>query len=307
MLGLSLVALFAFAAIAASSASALPEWGRCEEKAGGKYSDSNCTKIAKPLGSGHFEFRHGKELKPDKFSGENVGSGGVLTSEIKFCEDSKQPEFQSRRIPKKQCAEHEGEVKAPLGVTSIECTSEHNTGEAVGTNGVQNISVKFNGCKLLGTTACSNGTEEGEIVVNTLKGKLGYINKKEKKVGVLLEPAVKHGEFAKFICAGFLGIVVGVGNAKEGAWYEPETTGGFDGIISPITPVNTTTSKYEQVFTINKTTLENIPSKFEGQHRDLLENYAFNAEQPRYTSLWSPAAEEITNVNTSEEPGEIRA
>jgi hypothetical protein len=49
MVGLSLVAVFAIAAIAASGASALPEWGKCTKigAKGGKYTDSNCTTKAK--------------------------------------------------------------------------------------------------------------------------------------------------------------------------------------------------------------------------------------------------------------------
>ena len=56
MLGLCLVAVFAVAAVAATSASALPEWGSAKQRAGGKYSDSNCTKKAKP-GTGTFELK----------------------------------------------------------------------------------------------------------------------------------------------------------------------------------------------------------------------------------------------------------
>jgi hypothetical protein len=159
----------------------------------------------------------------------------------------------------------------------------------------------------LGSIPCANGPNEGEIVVNPLKGQLGYISKPEKKVGILLEPAIKHGEFAKFNCGGFLGTVVGVGNAKEGAFYEPETTGGYDGIISPITPVNTMTTEYTQVYTVNPETTANTPSKFEGKHIELLEDYLFNASEPQKASDWSPSGEEITNVNTVSEPGEIKA
>jgi len=305
MLGLCLVAAFAVAAIAATSASALPEWGKCEAKAGGKYSDANCTvKAAK--GTGSFEWKKGKELAPVRFSGENVGSGGVLNTELKFCEGSEK--IQETRIPKGKCVEQGGEITDALGENiAVECGSEHNTGEAVGTNGVNNVSVVFRGCKVFGTAPCSNGPEEGEIRVNPLKGKLGYINKAEHKVGVLLEPAKKHGEFAKFDCAGILDTVVGVGNTKEGAWYEPEKTGGYDGIISPITPVNTMTSKYTQVYTGNPGTHENIPSKFEGKHIELLEDYVYNAEEPEHhTTMWSPADEEITNENTPAEEGEIK-
>ena len=198
---------------------------------------------------------------------------------------------------------------------------ESNTGEAVGKSGLANVAVKFYGCKLFGSLPCSNGTEEGEILVNTLKGTLGYISKSEHKVGVQLEPVTKHGEFAKFTCGGFIATVVGVGNSKEGANYtssgcsglcpgatpSEEKQGGYDGIISPITPVNTMTSRYEQVYTINHTTYANIPSKFEGKHIELLEDYIYNEEEPSLSEMWSPAGEEITNVNTPAEAGEIKA
>ncbi len=301
MLGLCLVAVCAVVAVAATSASALPEWGKCEAKVGGKYSDSNCTvKAAK--GAGAFEWIKGKSLKPVKFSGENVGSGGVLYSQLYACSDG------SKRVSKKQCEEEGATISEEFGRTvTIECESERNTGEIVGSNKIANISVVFRGCKIFGAAPCSNSSEEGEIIVNVLKGELGYINKAEKKVGVLLEPTKKHGEFAKFICLGAVATVVGQGNTKEGAWYSPENNGGYDGIISPITPVNTMTGQYEQVFTVNPENSENIPSKFEGKHIELLEDYAFAAEGPATSTMWSPSGEEITNVNTSTEEGEIKA
>ena len=52
---------------------------------------------------------------------------------------------------------------------------------------ILNVSVKFKGCRIFGSAPCSNGTEEGEIQVNTLKGELGYINASEHKVGVRLD------------------------------------------------------------------------------------------------------------------------
>ncbi len=303
MLGLCLVAVLAVAALASSSASALPEWGKCEAKAGGKYSDSNCQTKAKK-GSGTFEFIKGKNLKNVPFSGENVGSGGVLTSQLYLC--SGPESVQEKRIPHSKCEAEGGEV-TPFLEAAIECESEHNTGEASGSKGITNVSVKFRGCKLFGSAPCSNGPEEGEIQVNPLKGELGYINKAEKKVGVVLEPKTKKGEFARFNCAGILSTVVGVGNTKEGAAYSPENHGGYDEIISPITPVNQTTSTYEQVYTVNPETFENIPSKLEGKHISLLEAYTYNSELPSHTTLWAPSGEEITNVNTATEEGMIKA
>ncbi len=304
MLGLCLVAVCAIAAVVATSAFALPEWGKCEAKAGGKYSDANCTVKAK-AGTGSFEWIKGKSLKPVRFSGANLGSGGVLVSQIRSCVVNGNA-TQSTRA---KCKELGGEELngGSAETIEIECEAEQNHGEVSGTKSLANIDVVFTGCKVFGTAPCSNGPNEGEIQVNPLKGELGYINKAEKKVGVLLEPAAKHGEFAKFNCAGQLKTIVGVGNSKEGANYEPESHGGYDGIISPITPVNTMTSEYTQVYTVNKETTENIPSKFEGKHIDLLEDYIYNPTEPGRKTDWAASGEEITNVNHAEEAGEIKA
>jgi len=328
MLGLCLVAAFAVAAIASTSASALPEWGKCEAKAGGNYTDANCTVKAKPKGTGSFEWKKGAELKPVHFEGGNVGSGGVLYTKPRVCDGFVGIHgFESVRVPRKVCEEKGYENdKVETFNTAIECESEHNTGEATGKNEVKNVTVKFLGCKLFGSIPCSNGSNEGEIAVNQLKGTLGYINKAEKKVGVLLEPVVKKGEFAKFSCAGALANVVGVGNKTEGAEYtssgctgicpgttpEEEKHGGYDGIISPITPVNQMTSEYTQVYTVkqglgSEAPDENIPNKFEGKHIELLENYYYAIESPWEGDAWSSAGEEITNVNHPVEPGEIKA
>ncbi len=211
------------------------------------------------------------------------------------------------RFTRAQCAE-KGSSYESVGTVEIECESESSRGEASGTKSVVNVSVKFEGCKVFGSAPCSNGPNEGEIQVNPLKGSLGYISKSAKTVGVLLEPSKKHGLFAQFNCAGIIGTAVGVGNNKEGAYYEPEKTGGYDGLISPITPVNTMTNEYTQVYTVNRANSQNVPSKFEGKHIELLEDYLYAPSEPETNSnLWSPAGEEITNVNHPLEEGEIKA
>ncbi len=301
MLGLCLVAVLAIAAVVTSSASALPEWGKCEKTGpGGKYSDANCTVKAKK-GAGEYTWKKGKELAPVKFKGHSIGGGGVLTTEFRECNPKQE------RITKKQCAE-KGEKVEVEGELAVECEAENNTGEATGTNDVANVKVSFTGCKLLGAIPCKNfgGTEE-EVTTNTLKGSLGYISKPAKEVGLLLEPAVKKGTFAEFECGEIFAIIVGVGNKKEGAAYEPESHGGYDGVISPVTPVNVQTSEYEQVYTHNFATQENIPSKFEGKHIELLENYTYAVEEPTDSTMWSKSAEEITNISEPTEPGEIKA
>jgi hypothetical protein len=301
IMGLALVAVIASAAFAASSAMALPEWGKCEAKAGGKYADSNCTIKASKSAPGSFEWKKGSQLPNERFTGGSVGSGGVLSVNLRGCDSGK---YESTRVSKKKCEEGAGEWSEENGSTKVECESEQNSGEATGKKGLANVESTFSGCKLFGTIPCGN-IAEGEVKVNTLKGELGYINKAEHKVGVLLTPVTKKGRFVTFECGGFLKNVVGVGNTKEGAAYSPESSGGYDGIISPITPVNQMTSSYEQVFTVKYPADENIPSKFEGKHIELLESYAEQTENLS-TSGWSTAGEELTNVNHPETAGEIK-
>jgi len=250
MLGLCLVAVLAVAAYAVSSASALPEWGKCVAKAGGKYTDANCTTKGK---GGSFEWEKGATLSPVKFSGHSVGSGGVLTSGFDECESG--PD-EGLRVPRSQCEAEGGEYYNAVEEgyhVSVECENETNSGEATGKNKLGNVHVTFTGCKMLGHFPCSGkGLASGEIQTDLLKGELGYISKASHEVGVKLEPATKHGHFAEFSCAfGPIDIVVGVGNKKEGAAYSPENKGGNDQIISPITPVNEMTSTYTQVYTVN--------------------------------------------------------
>jgi hypothetical protein len=305
MVGLTLVAVFATAGVVATSASALPEWGQCyvQAKHEGKYANAGCTVKAKVVNTkptGEFEWRKETAVTESKaFHGE--GAAGILTGEYKICEPNE------KRAPK--CAEGEEEkvlLEKPL---SVECTKENNFGELSGTKEVKSVSVRFKGCKLLGSVPCSNTPAEGEIAVNPLKGKLGYIHKATKEVGIQLEPATKKGTFATFNCnlgETPLTTVVGVGNAKEGAAYSPETTGGGDTIISPVTPINTMGTKLTQVYTVNEK-FENVPNRFEGKPLDVLESYIFNATEPQRTTKWSKAGESITNVNTSESEQEIKA
>jgi hypothetical protein len=340
MLGLCLVAALALGAYAVSSASAL-EWGKCELAGPGhNYTGPNCTKSekAKPKGTGEYEWRKASEVAEKRvaegksanvpFSGGSVGSGGVLTSGDFECLAPGEP-YKNQRVNRQTCAEAEGEEidyteELAEELLTVECEAETNSGEAEGKNKVANVNVTFTGCLLLGALPCeSEGAEEGEVVTSTLKGKLGWLNKSAKEVGVVLEPAAKHGLFAFFTCyGGAFETAVGVGNKHEGTYYtssgcsgvcpgatpEEEKHGGYDQVISPITPVNQMTSAFEQVFTINPKTAENIPNKLENKHISLLEDWVRdNLPAEPTATQWSPAGEEITNVNTPEEEGEIKA
>jgi hypothetical protein len=314
MVGLCLVAVFAIAAVAATSASALPEFGQCyvQAKHEGKYANAGCTVKAKKVSekfTGEFEWRKATEVEPAKRKFSGTGGAGVLATELKTCENTEKQHF-SRRTP--GCPEgfHEVTEEAVGKVLKVECTSETNHGEEKGTKEVANVSVTFKGCTIFGSVPCSNSAQPEEIKVNLLKGKLGFINKnvKPREVGILLQPIVKNGPFTSFTCGegGQLTTVVGVGNEQEGAWYKPEKTGGYDGIISPMTPVNTMTNEFQQVYTFNEK-LENIPSHFEGQHIYLLEDYLYKTEFPSESSKWSPAGEAVTNTSIPVETAEIKA
>jgi hypothetical protein len=299
MLGLCLVAVFAVAAIAATSASALPEWGQCVEKAGGKYSESNCITKAK-VGKGTFEFKKGPEIANKKFTGE--GGEGILNGKFEAC---------VRGNEDAACSKEQIEKEEPLSLEiSVTCTNEHALGEASGTKEAKNIIVTFHGCKALGSLPCSNTPTEGEVQVNQLKGKLGYISKAKKEVGVDLNPAKAKGDFAQFTCKlgeTNLTTIVGVApnTLHEKPVYAPK--GGGDGIISPITPVNTMTSEFTQTYTTNSED-ENIPSKFEGAAPlQVLEARIINTNEPEFNLAWSKAGEIVTNVNKTAEPVEIKA
>jgi hypothetical protein len=308
MLGLCLVAALAVTAYAVSSASALPEWGKCEAKAGGKYEDANCTVKAKgKTGKHSYEWVKGKSLKPVPFSGHSVGSGGVLTSTLRDCLS---PSYEAERTTRAKCkSEGFEEYSEEEAAAEVECEAENSSGQAVGQKSIADVHVTFTGCALFGTIPCKGeGAAAGEVKTNELKGFLGYINKAKHEVGVVLEPVQKHGHFAKFECGGIDEIVVGVGNSKEGAQFEPESKGGYDQIISPITPVNQSTSEYTQVYTIeSEYPFANIPNSLQGKHRSTLEAYTNALQQPNFSTDWGSAGEEITNVNTPTEAGEIKA
>jgi hypothetical protein len=294
MLGLCLVAALALGAYAVSSASAL-EWGQCVkmETATFQYSGPNCNahagEKAKPKGTGEYEWRKVEEIEASRRSFAGEGGTGILLGEYRICEPSQEK--------KPKCAE--GEEVEEL-YAEVECTHELNQGEINGKNTIGNIGVIFYGCVALGSLECSNTGLPGEVQVTALKGKLGWINKTNKEVGVLLTPEAKHGLFAKFSCGeGLITTYVGVGSSKEGTWYKgplgEEKHGGYDGIISPIVPVNEMTTSFTQEFTFNEQA-ENIPSSFEGKHIDLLESW-IEGNSPGADSQWSPSAEAITNVN----------
>ncbi len=304
----------------------------CEKKATStfKYKDNACTEIAEKKGvpdnKGKYELGPGQ-----KFSA--VGGAGVLTDSLAFCHE----DYESLPVtrPREDCFNHElgGEhqpLYAPVAVIKVECAAEHASGEAVGTNELANVSVRFTGCAFSGTPATTKGLAPGEIQVNPLKGHLGYINKAHKEVGVLLEPVTPGGQFAEFLTQeNTITVHVGVGNATEGTFFETGghagTPNGHDSIISPIIPVDqmshTFTQEYrgeEAKFHCSEGPPENcadpevpeflnIPDHFEGGQLAALET-RLEAGEPGEVehSEWGASGEEVNNTNTVEGEVEIK-
>ncbi len=288
IVGLCLVAVFAFGAIVASAAQAAgPEWGRCAPQKKGKYTEGNCLTEAAQNKHGVYkgkyewvslveeEAKHGGPWCGAQKKGNYTDPACTIVSEKKGVPNHKGhfekygPNFTGKggvgilNAIAETCYLEPGDVFTPetkaecdhLSPTSknvqsplyVECTSERSSGNAKGVKDVEKIAVTFTGCELNGSIPCANTANPGEIVTKTLKGELGYLEKSAAppKVGILLEPEAG-GAFAEFACAeGVINITVGAGNAIEGMYYEGT---GNDGIMAPVTPINASSTGFEQVF-----------------------------------------------------------
>jgi len=307
----------------------------CYEEPGkkGKYKNNTCTELEGKTKKGVFtpeeKGKYEKVTGGTKFIGE--AGAAVLHNILAECYDSSEELVLG---PRKDCL---GSGYTWFGAPKIECTSQLATGEAAGTDEVVNVSVRFKGCTIGaggggGNPAETKGLPAGEIQVNPLKGRLGYINKAKHEVGVLLEPVAKGGTFAEFEAASAsVAVTVGVGNATTGSFYEafndqtPGTPNGNDGVISPITPVNQMTHTLTQNYRISVQdeecgeisekyctqpgeefqVIQNEPSHFEGGPLEVLESVVVAGGED--SSAWSPAGQEETNVNTLEGEDEIKA
>jgi hypothetical protein len=345
IVGLCLVAAFAFSALVASAAQAAgPEWGRCVAQKKGEYTEGNCQTKSAKAHKGKFEWKPGaptgcEPQKKGEYTNEtctsksakkhkghfektagprftSAGGHGVLTTDYDACQETDiEPVCQEVIVDKLNAY--------------VECASETGSGEESGLNGLKNIQVTFKSCYFAGSIECNTtGANEGEIKTTQLEGELGYIEKATHKVGVVLHPA-SGNLFAQFECAqysegephvveGGAYVSVGEGNATQGKFFEPggehvfgggpDQVGGGDGIISPITPVNEMSTKFTQVYSTdgNFEEPETVPSKFEGGPFEELESQDEELTNRGHGTQWAAAGESITNVNTPEGSGEIK-
>jgi len=150
IVGLCLFAVLAMSAVMVSSAVAgPPDFGRCQAKTGGKFSDSGCTKSS---AKGKFEWT--TTIAKNKFS---ASSSTLSTLET-------------------------------VGGTKITCKAEKNSGaEYTGEKTVGKIVAEFSGCETSKIACNSTGKGSGEITTFALKGALG-VETPPTKLEVQLTP-----------------------------------------------------------------------------------------------------------------------
>jgi hypothetical protein len=170
ILGLALVAVFAFAAFAAVSASANPEWYECAKEKGIGKLEKGCTKEG---GKG------GYTLKPGIGKGKAFkGKGGLA--------------ILHNVVPGK------GDIK-------VECQSFKDGGKVANAGGIGKefaVTSTFSKCKSLGAP-CSSGAKKETISTEVLAGNLGWL-KKPSNIGASLfnEATPGSGYLAQFECTG---------------------------------------------------------------------------------------------------------
>jgi hypothetical protein len=224
----------------------------------GKYTESAClTSTGNKKGEPKGEY---EKTVPVTFKvGEWDAVGRVSLYE---CRNS---EHRRVREPRADCAEYEPwfEENEPV------CERSTLSGEAVGRSEVANVVLDLRCDELEGTNIVLHG-----------KGRLGYIAKNE--VGLLLEfePSTYSCLYESGTC------IMGAGNATEGAFYKPEATGGYDGIIGTVTLLNKMTERLDLQYRTSAIG-EEEPNSFEGEHIDELE-WAVVENQEGFPSEWSP-------------------
>jgi len=153
IMGLCLVAVCAIFALTASSALAfenLPHYGKCTAKAGGKYKNSGCTKLAKT------------SPEEQKFEWE------PLATTVKF-----------HSVKEKETG---NAVLEGANGTEISCEKEESKlGEYGPGDQVKNTVGEFHLCKALGAGCNSEGQPAETIFTNKLHGEPGIVKKELKE------------------------------------------------------------------------------------------------------------------------------
>jgi len=185
IVGLCLVAVFAFTAFAASSASAEPkgQYGTCKAQAGGKFSTATCT-----VEKANSKFEWVPLTTEDTFTSVATGTATLES----------------------------------VGGTKITCKKEHGTGAVINSTEVGKVIAHFEECSSSGFACQNKGGTSGDINTTELSGGNGVEKKgttppiNDKLAGELHGPG--GGALAEFECAG-LSVVT------TGAVLHPVTSG----------------------------------------------------------------------------------
>ncbi len=295
ILGVCLLAAFALAAVAASSASAsLPEWGGCEPTptGHGKYKDPVCTVPATGAAKkteGNYEWYTGNNFGWVNDREHGISEGAPNTAlHITISSTT----FQTTGGHEIACSGGNGRARLEL---------------AQSTNEVRDVYLAFEGCHEVGgeEKECSSpGIYGGEITdrfqyeeQQGFRGSLGFLAGKggeHPTVGLSLTsfnkfvPETKEPEKLMItVCEGSVGTV----------WIGGENKGG-NAVISEIGPIDTMTETHTQTYAPSSQGVQQWTS-FEGKHASVLDEFVLhNWEQ----SAWSTSIEE-----TDEYPIEIKA
>lgn len=204
ILGFSLFAAVALVAVAASSAQAGVELGRCVSQPGnGFYTTSNCSKKISTKTS-NFEWLKGTSGAKNKFTSK---SGSAFL---------------------------EGENGSVIKCEKSSATGKDDEdGTTHATKGVETVFSLFEECKAVSLAEACHNKGANEIETEELEGNYGDLRETGGEIaGEELKPGVKakigvsgHKLFAKFECAGFI-VETTEGSAAEGG-----TSGGGNCLI----------------------------------------------------------------------------
>jgi hypothetical protein len=163
----TLGALCVSAAMASTATAALPEYGHCTAKAGGKYTGSTCTTLAKTAKTMKFEFT--------PIEGSELIEGGGVGSTIKF-----------------QPAGHPVVTCVSLSINTKWLTSKTASAKWI-----------LRECSNAIHQSCESGTESGVIEPNPLEGELAYVKAiPPQLVGFDFKPATPLASLFSYSCGG---------------------------------------------------------------------------------------------------------
>jgi hypothetical protein len=281
IMGLCLVAAFAISAIAAVSASALPEVGRCLAQPNtGKYKNAGCTEKAKTLVSEkQFEWHKGA-------AGELVGVGFTASGGV-------------------------GTLETESG-TTITCKTQSASGKYDQDTGiikeVETVVATFKGCELpLLTAECKTvGSAPGEIKTAKLKGALGYVSGEKTLPPVipvvgqeLKAEAGTKAAFATFECGGGAVKVIVKGSLKSVIVGGVEHKGGAC-LIAPLSEVDVMSTTVNQTYSGSGGNQE--PSHFQ------IATWKYcNLESNTNAGPFEKATQALVTTVTGEEALEVKA